>query len=682
MFNSNGVVGLKFVTAPSENAFINYSLHESTEITEQLYSEVTVDRFVGDGSTVELSLSEAPGNRLPLSHNIVVKIDNKILYPGYTQHWYIESGREYPLDRSQFPVSSLSPDEVDVYVAGKKLVLLNDYRWDFTNTQVVLFDGVGLIGDDLEVFVKKDREYIFSENTRISLANVNGTYIEGETVTIGTDDSNTYTTIVKSYNPANNILVLKGILEGLDLQIDTDNTIPVTGQTSGALSNDILSVDQVEGGDTLILTDTPAVDSLIDIYKFTKHDIQYLQLRTVVNATRSNLIVDSEEYYEFHRLNKGLVKLRQPAIGVEYLWVILNGELLTSSIDYKLVKLDNYIQITRNINVNDTIQVIHFAGTWKLYQRANRKAWEAAIPIYNAVILMKIINRPKWWVILLFIPVINQLMFPMLWIETARSFGFNKRKDTALVLLTLGFYLFFINYATNSTYKLNRSLKPRTALGEWVSSIAFAIIAATLVHTYVMQPYTIPTSSLEKTLLVGDYLFVSKFHYGARVPTTTIATPMLHDSIPTAIISEKNTKSYLNKPLLPYLRIPGFQKIKRNDIVVFNWPVDTLVHWMDPSKGTDFKPLDKKTNYVKRCVGIAGDTLEVRDGYVYINGKQNILPDRAKLQFYNRVYSEKGFSTQKLLRYTDKEFERKSELRDSILNKSRIKQEAEKSLTQ
>ena len=305
------------------------------------------------------------------------------------------------------------------------------------------------------------------------------------------------------------------------------------------------------------------------------------------------------------------------------------------------------------------IQVIHFGGTWKLYQRANRKAWEAAIPIYNAVILMKIINRPKWWVILLFIPVINQLMFPILWIETARSFGFNKRKDTALVLLTLGFYLFFINYATNSTYKLNRSLKPRTALGEWVSSIAFAIIAATLVHTYVMQPYTIPTSSLEKTLLVGDYLFVSKFHYGARVPTTAIATPMLHDSIPTAIISEKNTKSYLNKPLLPYLRIPGFQKIKRNDIVVFNWPVDTLVHWMDPSKGTDFKPLDKKTNYVKRCVGIAGDTLEVRDGYVYINGKQNILPDRAKLQFYNRVYSEKGLSTQKLLRYTDKEFERK-----------------------
>ena len=305
------------------------------------------------------------------------------------------------------------------------------------------------------------------------------------------------------------------------------------------------------------------------------------------------------------------------------------------------------------------VQVIHFAGTWKLYQRANRKAWEAAVPVYNAVILMRIIKRPKWWVFLLFVPIINLLMFPIVWIETARSFGFNKRKDTILVLLTLGFYLYYINYATNSIHKINRSLNPRTGLGEWVHSIAYAIIAATLVHTYIMQPYTIPTSSLEKTLLVGDYLFVSKFHYGARVPTTTISTPMLHDSLPTSLISGKNTKSYLNKPLLPYLRIPGFQKIKRNDIVVFNWPVDTLVHWMDPSKGTDFKPLDKKTNYVKRCVGIAGDTLEVRDGYVFINGKQNILPDRAKLLFYNKIYSSKGLSTKKLLRYTNKEFERK-----------------------
>ncbi len=305
------------------------------------------------------------------------------------------------------------------------------------------------------------------------------------------------------------------------------------------------------------------------------------------------------------------------------------------------------------------LQVVHFTGTWKLYERAGRKAWEAAIPVYNAVVLLGIIKRPKWWVILLFFPIVNQLMFPILWIETARSFGFNQRKDTALVVLTLGLYIFYINYATDAVYKKDRSLDPRTSLGEWVSSIAFAIIAATMVHTYFMQPYTIPTSSLEKTLLIGDYLFVSKFHYGARVPMTTIATPMLHDSLPTSIVTGKNTKSYLRSPQLPYMRVLGFQKIKRNEIVVFNWPVDTLVHWTDARKGIDYKPLDKKTNYVKRCVGIPGDSLEVRDGYVFINGKQTVLSNRTKLQFYNTIYSKKGLSTEKLKRYTKKEFQRK-----------------------
>ena len=136
------------------------------------------------------------------------------------------------------------------------------------------------------------------------------------------------------------------------------------------------------------------------------------------------------------------------------------------------------------------IQVIHFLGTWKLYVKAGRKAWKAAIPIYNGVVLMQIINRPKWWIILLFIPIVNLLMFPIVWVETCRSFGFNKRPHTILAVLTLGLFIFYINYATDAKYIKNRSLQPRTGLGEWVSSIAFAIIAATLVHTYFMQPFT------------------------------------------------------------------------------------------------------------------------------------------------------------------------------------------------
>lgn len=282
------------------------------------------------------------------------------------------------------------------------------------------------------------------------------------------------------------------------------------------------------------------------------------------------------------------------------------------------------------------IQVIHFIGTWKLYVKAGRKYWEAIVPIYNATVLMKIINRPSWWVILLFIPIVNLLMFPVVWVETIRSFGKNSTIDSFLAVLTLGFYTYYINYLTNVSYIENRSLQARTELGEWVSSIVFAIVAATLVHTYFMQPYTIPTSSLEKSLLVGDFLFVSKFHYGARTPMTTIAAPMVHDSLPFI-----KTKSYLKKPQLPYFRLPGFEKIKRNEIVVFNWPTDTVNAFQQFSDGKHYnKPIDKKSNYVKRCVGIPGDSLEIKDGYIYINGEKTQLPDRAKPQYMHKVITD------------------------------------------
>jgi signal peptidase I len=307
------------------------------------------------------------------------------------------------------------------------------------------------------------------------------------------------------------------------------------------------------------------------------------------------------------------------------------------------------------------VQVIHFLATWKLYVKAGRKSWEAIVPVYNAIVLMQIMNRPKWWVVLLFIPIVNLLMFPIIWVETCRSFGHNKRPDTILAIITLGFYLFYVNYFSNNEYVKDRSLDPRTALGEWVSSIAFAIIAATLVHTYFMQPYTIPSSSLEKTLYVGDFLFVSKFHYGARVPMTPVAAPMVHDTLPfvgkSYISDSKDQDSWINKFSLPYMRVPGIQKIKRNDIVVFSWPSDSLnLMWGDNSKKFTYKPIDKRTNYVKRCVGIPGDSLEVRDGYVYINGKRTVLPGRAKPQYFFDVNTEgKKFGQGAIKRYNIRE---------------------------
>lgn len=286
------------------------------------------------------------------------------------------------------------------------------------------------------------------------------------------------------------------------------------------------------------------------------------------------------------------------------------------------------------------IQVIHGLGTWKLYIKAGRQAWEAFVPVYNAVVLMKIINRPWWWVFLLFLPIVNLIMFPVIWVETARSFGKNTYLDTFLAVVTLGFYNYYLNYAADVTHVKDRSLQPKSGSGEWTSSILFAIVAATIVHTYFIQPFTIPSSSLEKSLLVGDFLFVSKFHYGARVPMTTVAAPMVHDTIPKLgtksylFDDHKGSNSWKNKLQLPYLRLPGFEDIERNDIVVFNQPADTLLDMNDfhPDRNY-YKPIDKKTNLVKRCVGVAGDTLEVRDGYVYINGKKNELPDRAHLQF-------------------------------------------------
>lgn len=278
-----------------------------------------------------------------------------------------------------------------------------------------------------------------------------------------------------------------------------------------------------------------------------------------------------------------------------------------------------------------TVQVVHYLGTSNLYTKAGRKSWEAAIPFYNAYVLMKIINRPTYWALLLFIPVINLVVFPVIWVETLRSFGKKTTKDTWLGILSLGLYIFTVNYDKNATYIINRDLTPKS---ETVSSLLFAVVVATLVHTYVMQPYTIPTSSLEKSLLVGDFLFVSKFHYGARTPMTPVALPMVHDTIP-----KLNTKSYVSSLQLPYFRFPALEKIKRTDIVVFNWPTDTVRFFRDTQSVGIRKPIDKKSNYVKRCVGTPGDSLSIVDGIIHINNKELQLPERAKPQYSYTVTS-------------------------------------------
>lgn len=179
--------------------------------------------------------------------------------------------------------------------------------------------------------------------------------------------------------------------------------------------------------------------------------------------------------------------------------------------------------------------------------------------------------------------------------------------------------------------------KPKVKKGffrEWFDAIIFAVVAATIIRLFLIEAYTIPTSSMEKSLLIGDFLFVSKVSYGPRIPNTPIAFPFAHHTMPLT-----GGKSYLEWLKLPYHRLPGFGKIENNDVVVFNYPME------------DFRPVDKRENYIKRCVGIPGDTLEVRDRVLYINGTQAEMPPKMQSS-YNVKTDGSGFNP-KVLRKLD-----------------------------
>lgn len=160
-------------------------------------------------------------------------------------------------------------------------------------------------------------------------------------------------------------------------------------------------------------------------------------------------------------------------------------------------------------------------------------------------------------------------------------------------------------------WKKNPKAKKKGFVREWFDAIIFAVVAATIIRMFLIEAYTIPTSSMEKSLMVGDFLFVSKMSYGPRIPITPLAFPLVHHTMPFT----SGTKSYSESIKLPYKRLPGFGKIKNNDIVVFNYPME------------DFRPVDKRENYIKRCIGIPGDSLKIIDGVVYVNGEVNYQPD-------------------------------------------------------
>ncbi|WP_428664621.1 signal peptidase I [Runella sp.] len=182
---------------------------------------------------------------------------------------------------------------------------------------------------------------------------------------------------------------------------------------------------------------------------------------------------------------------------------------------------------------------------------------------------------------------------------------------------------------------MSKPTPKKSAFREWLDSIVFAVVAATLIRWLFLEAYTIPSSSMEKSLLIGDFLFVSKLHYGARTPGTPLQVPLTHQTI-----WGTNIPSFSTLIQLPMYRLPGFSDVKRNDVVVFNYPGDPDEPFEDPAQGNGgYKafPVDLRTNFIKRCIGVGGDLIDIKGADVYVNGKPAEVP--AKAQFYYRMWS-------------------------------------------
>src|SRR5918993_2045707 len=277
-------------------------------------------------------------------------------------------------------------------------------------------------------------------------------------------------------------------------------------------------------------------------------------------------------------------------------------------------------------------------GLAKMFQKAGVPQWKAYVPFYNTWVMQEVAKRPKHWVFWQFIPVVGWFITPGIFIEWVKLFGKFTLGQHTLAALFAPFYFPFLGYDDKTRFigaeGAKRYHKP--VWREWVDAAIFAIVAATLIRTFIFEAYTIPSGSMEKTLLVNDFLFVSKFSYGPRIPNTPLSIPFVHNYIPGT-----SRKSYSETLKLPYIRWFA-SPIKRGDVVVFNFPAgDTVINlpdyqsavpYYDVIRAKDFggntaegrkfimnnrdmyplavHPPDKTDNYIKRCVGVAGDSLQ------------------------------------------------------------------------
>lgn len=305
---------------------------------------------------------------------------------------------------------------------------------------------------------------------------------------------------------------------------------------------------------------------------------------------------------------------------------------------------------------------------FKVFEKANVPAWKSIVPMLNYWEWNKINDKPIWWFLLLFVPFINIFMVFLMIVETAKAFAKFDLGSQALSVIFPYVYLPYLGISGTEKYygPGKRPTFKKSAVREWVDAIIFAVVAATIIRTFIMEAYTIPTSSMEKSLLVGDFLFVSKVAYGPKIPNTPIAFPFVHHTLPLT----STTKSYLEWIKLPYYRFPGFGNVERYDAVVFNYPSgDTVVLqrqnedyyqivrqegrarvWRDYD--VTARPVDKRENYIKRCVGLPGDEIKIIDKQLYVNGEKAFNPPGMQFQY---IINIKGntFNQRKLTKLFD-----------------------------
>lgn len=311
------------------------------------------------------------------------------------------------------------------------------------------------------------------------------------------------------------------------------------------------------------------------------------------------------------------------------------------------------------------LSITTIIGLWKLFPLAGEASWKAFIPVYNFIVWLKIIKKPWWWIFLIITPGVNFLMYVIMCLLMAKAFNKGSFSEKAIAAAFGFIYLPYIGFQKDTKYvgPEDPSKRKPSIAREWTEAILFAVIAATVIRTFFLEAFTIPTSSLEKSLMVGDYLFVSKVSYGAKIPNTPLSFPFAHHTLP----GTATTKSYLEWFKLPYFRLPGLGSVKNNDIVVFNYPDgDTValyaqdqsyyqlcrdygrnVVWtnndINPQTGKPYfgdivaRPPDKRENYVKRCVAIPGDTLEIKNQKLYINSKPAYVAETMQYRYKVRT---------------------------------------------